>query len=155
MGHSRQEHVQGHCLCLAEWVLEWFAADKAAGFLHSMALQAKRNFWHRDHAAALWWHCGFYKYYQIGSDDEDDEPETGSGDTGELIQTGMHSPWGTIYQIVKETGWSWHYVLWKVSRLNIMLMMADRPGFRRGKKVKRVSSQDMAAHYRAKYGSKQ
>lgn len=44
---------------------------------------------------------------------------------------GMHSPWGIIQQIVKETGWTWHYVLWQVSWVNIMLMMADRPGFRR------------------------
>jgi len=42
----------------------------------------------------------------------------------------MHSPWGVIYQIVKETGWSWHYILWKVSRANIMLMIADRSVFK-------------------------
>ncbi|MEM9338719.1 MAG: hypothetical protein AAGA66_08335 [Bacteroidota bacterium] len=63
----------------------------------------------------------------------------------------MHSPWGTIYQIVKETGWSWHYVLWKVSRLNIMMMMADRPGFKKSTNVRKVSGRDMANHYRAKY----
>lgn len=31
-----------------------------------------------------------------------------------------------LYQIVKETGWSWHYVLWKISRANILLMVADQ-----------------------------
>jgi len=31
-----------------------------------------------------------------------------------------------LHQIIKETGWTWHYVLWKVSRANILLMMADR-----------------------------
>jgi len=41
----------------------------------------------------------------------------------------MHSPWGLLYQIVKETGWTWHQVLWKVSRTNMLMMMADRPNF--------------------------
>jgi hypothetical protein len=47
----------------------------------------------------------------------------------------MHSPWGMLYQICKETGWTWHYVLWKVSRPNLMLMMADRPNFKNSKDV--------------------
>ena len=67
----------------------------------------------------------------------------------------MHSPWGTIYQIVKETGWSWHEVMWKVSRLNIRMMMADRPGFKREKnRVKKVNGKQMAEHYRNKYKKK-
>ena len=46
----------------------------------------------------------------------------------------MHSPWGLLYQIVKETGWTWHYVLWKVNRANLMLMIADRSQVKYGKK---------------------
>jgi hypothetical protein len=46
----------------------------------------------------------------------------------------MHSPWGIFFQIIKETGWSLHYVLWKISRTNLMLMMADRSQARYGKK---------------------
>jgi hypothetical protein len=44
--------------------------------------------------------------------------------------------------IVKETGWSWHDVLWKVSRANWMLMLADRPGFKKAKK-KKVSPKEL------------
>lgn len=39
----------------------------------------------------------------------------------------MHSPWGWIGALVEKTGWSLHYILWKVSRTNLMAMMADKP----------------------------
>lgn len=42
------------------------------------------------------------------------------------MQLGLNSPWGILHQIIKETGWSLHYVLWKINRANIMLMMADQ-----------------------------
>ncbi|UAB84975.1 hypothetical protein INR75_02795 [Zunongwangia sp. SCSIO 43204] len=42
----------------------------------------------------------------------------------------MHSPWGMLYQLVHETGWSWHTILWKVTRANLLLMMADRSNFK-------------------------
>lgn len=51
----------------------------------------------------------------------------------------MHSPWGLTYQIMKETGLGWHDVLWKVSLANLMLMMADRPNF---KKMEDVAVED-------------
>lgn len=60
----------------------------------------------------------------------------------------MHSPWGMLYQIVHETGWSLHYLLWKVSRANIMLMMADRSNFKHLKpedQVKPESGADLAS----------
>lgn len=40
-----------------------------------------------------------------------------------------------IFQIVKETGWTYHQVLWKVSRANIMMMLADRSEFKEAKDV--------------------
>ena len=80
-------------------------------------------------------YIGFYEYYQIGAKDESDDTQSGSEAQGELIQTGMHSPWGILYQIIKETGWSLHYVLWKVNRTNLMLMMADRSHVKYGKKT--------------------
>lgn len=46
----------------------------------------------------------------------------------------MHSPWGVLFEIIKETGWTRHYVLWKVSRANLMLMMADRSRLKYGQK---------------------
>lgn len=47
------------------------------------------------------------------------------------MPTGMHSPFGVMQQIIKETGWTWHYVLWKISWGNVMMMLADRPGLRK------------------------
>lgn len=65
----------------------------------------------------------------------------------------MHSPWGMLYQIVHETKWSWHEVLWKVSRANILLMMADRPNFKhidKEEQVKEESGADLAKRLKAK-----
>jgi len=64
----------------------------------------------------------------------------------------MNSPWGTIYQIVADTGWTWHYVLWKVSRANIMLMMADRPSFKKQEEVtKKVTGKELGSQLLEKY----
>jgi len=49
-----------------------------------------------------------------------------------------------LFQIVKETGWSWHDVLWKVSRANIMLMMADRSHFKMIKEEDKIIKDDGA-----------
>ena len=103
---------------------------------------------------------GFYEYYQIGTADEDDDAEddedrSGPKDSRELIQTGMNSPWGLLYQIVKETGWSWHTVLWKVNRSNIMLMMADRSDFKYGKKQEEAipdTGSNLAQRFKARKG---
>ena len=45
----------------------------------------------------------------------------------------MHSPWGIIYQVAKETGWSWRDILWRVPRTHWLMMMADRPQVREKK----------------------
>lgn len=59
-----------------------------------------------------------------------------------------------LYQIVKETGWKWHYVLWKVSRTNLYLMWADRPNFKRSEEVvQRVDGKGLADRIMAKYKS--
>lgn len=42
------------------------------------------------------------------------------------MQIGLNSPWGWLFQVIKETGWTLHYCLWKVSRVNILMMMADQ-----------------------------
>ncbi len=47
----------------------------------------------------------------------------------------MHSPWGTLYQLIKETGWTRHEILWNISHANLMLMMADRPNFKKQEEV--------------------
>lgn len=60
----------------------------------------------------------------------------------------MHSPFGIAMQIVKETGWTLHYVLWKVSWATIMLMLADRPSLKKKTTtdgVVKLSKEDAAA----------
>ena len=67
----------------------------------------------------------------------------------------MHSPWGYLYQIVHETKWSMHEVLWKVSRANLLLMMADRPNFKHIKKEDQVveeSGADLAKRLKQQRG---
>lgn len=61
----------------------------------------------------------------------------------------MHSPWGVLQQVIKETGWTWHCILWRISWANIMLMMADRPGFKKaGEQVTKVSKEEIAERRR-------
>lgn len=61
----------------------------------------------------------------------------------------MHSPWGVLHQVIKETGWTWHYILWRVSWVNIMMMMADRSGFKKaGEQVTKVSKEEIAERRR-------
>ena len=107
-----------------------------------MAQYAQGNAPGRANGAPLWGNLRFYQYYQIGSIHEDDRTEEGPDGSGELKQVGMNSPWGLIFQIISETGLTWHDVLWKVSKLNLMMMMADRPNFIRMKdQPKKISGQ--------------
>ncbi|WP_143960229.1 hypothetical protein [Litoribacter populi] len=52
----------------------------------------------------------------------------------------MHSPFGFHYQVCKLFGWTMHEVLWKVPRAQIMLMIADQPGFVKADKIVRKAS---------------
>ncbi len=49
-----------------------------------------------------------------------------------------------IYQIVHDTKWSLHEVLWKVSRANLLLMMADRSNFMNTKDIEEVKEESGA-----------
>ncbi len=40
-----------------------------------------------------------------------------------------HSPFGIIWQIASATGWSVHYILWKVNYQTLSLMLADAPRY--------------------------
>lgn len=69
----------------------------------------------------------------------------------------MNSPWGILFQIIKETGWTLHDVLWKISRTNIMLMMADRSQARYGKNNEEeeaieMSGSELLKKYKAEKG---
>ena len=90
-----------------------------------MAFDLGGTIWTNHRLSVVWRYSGFYEYYQIGEEDEGNDTESGPNDQGELGHVGMHSPWGLLYQIIKETGWTLHYVLWKVSRSNLQMMHAD------------------------------
>jgi len=61
------------------------------------------------------------------------------------VPYGMHSPWGILQQVTKETAMPWHHVLWRVSWANIMLMMADRPGMKK-RGITKVKPEDIRKH---------
>ena len=42
---------------------------------------------------------------------------------------GPHSPFGSIWQIASATGWSLHYILWRVDYLTLRLMLLDQPRY--------------------------
>ena len=119
-----------------------------------MALQASGDYHYCDAGLDIWRSCGFYEYYQIGSDDEADDTEDGSRKSRELIATGLNSPWGMLYQFAKETGWSMHDILWKVSRPNLLLMMADRPNFKsKGEVVEKGEGKELASMLASKFSN--
>ncbi|WP_148233499.1 hypothetical protein [Pseudopedobacter saltans] len=65
----------------------------------------------------------------------------------------MNSPFGVLFQIVKETGWTMHYILWQVSWANIMLMLADRPSFgKKGEVIQKGNVSDLKSRLKQKYG---
>ncbi|QTE36029.1 hypothetical protein J3L18_23235 [Mucilaginibacter gossypii] len=42
----------------------------------------------------------------------------------------MHSPWGINYSILKELGFTWDYLMWKISWVNVLMMLADAPRYK-------------------------
>ncbi|MDO6808084.1 hypothetical protein Q4603_05675 [Zobellia galactanivorans] len=61
----------------------------------------------------------------------------------------MHSPWGMLYQFMKETRWSLNDLLWKVTLVNLMLMMADRPNYKKREEVALPDSgKNLAARFK-------
>lgn len=58
-----------------------------------------------------------------------------------------------LFEIVKETGWTLHYILWKINRANLYLMLADRSRFEKTEKqekdnVVQESGHDFAARHK-------
>ena len=45
---------------------------------------------------------------------------------------GSHSPFGFIWQIAAATGWSIHYILWKVPYPTLLMMLSDAPRWVKG-----------------------
>ncbi len=48
----------------------------------------------------------------------------------------MHSPFGRIWMIQKETGWTDDFVLWGVGWGNLQMKLADAPCYTSGNDVK-------------------
>ena len=78
---------------------------------------------------------GFYEYYRIGREYRSlpvrSEPPQKSR-KGELrtVYESSHSPFGIVWQIASATGWSVHYILWKVNFQTLAMMLADAPHYR-------------------------
>ncbi|MGV3705450.1 MAG: hypothetical protein ACO1NU_08730 [Arcticibacter sp.] len=55
--------------------------------------------------------------------------------------------------IIEKTGWSLHYLYWKVSWINVRMMISDAPSFGKKKdepKKKKMSGKEAVARHKAK-----
>jgi hypothetical protein len=87
---------------------------------------------------------GFYEYYQISLDDDNDDDESEEFGPGrrELKgrMDGLHSPWGTIGRIKSERGYTHEYVLWGEAWINLLMETADAPRYTRKKHTPIIES---------------
>lgn len=78
-------------------------------------------------------HPGFYRYYRLGRNNQSvsarREPKKSDKRELRAVQEGSHSPFGIIWQIASATGWSVHYILWRVNFQTLTLMLADAPHY--------------------------
>lgn len=77
---------------------------------------------------------GFYDYYQILFDDDDNHDESeefgASGKRGlKGRMDGLHSPFGTLGKIKAERGYTHAHVLWGETWLNLLMESADAPRY--------------------------
>ena len=110
------------------------AAGTARGMAHPLEGSARIS----DRGAAVVpqdaGNTGFYEYYRIGRKDKSlpvrDEPPHKSR-KGELrtVYESSHSPFGIVWQIASATGWTLHYILWKVNFQTLAMMLADAPHY--------------------------
>lgn len=110
------------------------AAGTARGMAHPLEGSARIS----DRGAAVVpqdaGNTGFYEYYRIGRKDQSlpvrDEPPHKSR-KGELrtVYESSHSPFGIVWQIASATGWTLHYILWKVNFQTLAMMLADAPHY--------------------------
>jgi hypothetical protein len=50
---------------------------------------------------------------------------------------GSHSPFGFIWQIATQTGWTVHRILWRTPYAMLMLMMSDAPRYVTAEELKK------------------
>lgn len=61
--------------------------------------------------------------YQINQGDRNNETESQGKSGREII--GLNSPWGSRGEICKNFGWTYDYLLWGISWINVQTMLAD------------------------------
>lgn len=97
-------------------------------------------------------HClrrcrGFYQYYQIngnGEDNETDESESGGED--ELKSESFHSIFGFVMMVAEKTGWSRDEIYNNHSFAELNLYISDTPRLVR-KKKKLTTGDELAAFF--------
>lgn len=85
---------------------------------------------------------GFYEHYCIPQGDEDDGAEERESVESEGVKgyvEGLHSPWGMIWQVATQTGWTLKYILWKVNYPSMIMMSADAGRYVNGERNKKVT----------------
>lgn len=64
----------------------------------------------------------FYKFYQIDSHPKTHEAEGRSG-------RGLKTLWGSLWSVCTSTGWTLEQILWKISWVNLQMMIVDAPRY--------------------------
>ena len=103
----------------------------------------------------------FYEYYQLLRDDESDEDAAEPGEDGELKShwEGSHSPFGFIWSVASQTGWSVDYIMEGVSYQTLIMMLADAPRYVTKKQGSRLTGEsaeeearDIVGFYQSQLG---
>lgn len=76
----------------------------------------------------------FYELYQIDTHLQDDETE-GRSDRG---HKGLKSLWGSLWSVCTSTGWTLDYLLWKISWINLQMMIIDAPRYTNDSKKEEI-----------------
>jgi len=83
----------------------------------------------------------FSEYYQTGGGEQPDEtqiePLKRQRELTAGRMEGSHSPFGFIWQIASQTGWSVRHILWKVPYPTLLMMMIDAPRYVSAEEIKK------------------
>ena len=100
----------------------------------------------------------FFQLYQVDVGDEDNETEDTDLSQDEKGVKGhfesSHSPFGLIYQIAKDTGWSLEYIR-KIPYATLIMMLSDAPRYiskKEDKPIRITSKEQMFAVFGKKGG---
>lgn len=73
--------------------------------------------------------AGFSSYYRLNGEAKSAKAEPKRKEELTSRYEGSHSLLGVIWQIATATGWTVHYIQWRVSYALLMTMMADAPHY--------------------------